>query len=197
MPEDIRTTWLGIVAWLGSEAPMCRAAIRDPAPSAEVDAALSGTGLAVPDFVGEWWALHDGIRRIHGATIFPGLFWPLGVKDTLDLRQLHLDIGTRTGGKAWEISNSLPAGENAFVFPRAFVPLAVDGTGCILALDLRGGDRNGCVKIFDRDDGALYSPVSPSFSHYLQEVLDLLHGRVVGRWTPQATDGWLDWTLSP
>ncbi|MBL7500536.1 SMI1/KNR4 family protein [Frankia sp. CNm7] len=198
MEDGVRATWTRIVGWLEAEAPLCHAAVRGPESPAVVTDALANLGVSFPEYVSEWWSLHDGVPRTHGVEIFPGAFWPLGIREMIESRQgrvVHVEDPSRLEIQAR--SESLPAGDHAWYFPRSFIPLAQDPTGCVLSLDLRAGEKHGCLKVWDRDEGALLPPIAPGLAQYLQEILDLLEGRTAGQWVPVFGDGWLTWTFDP
>lgn len=149
--------WNRILAWLAEHAPTTRAALR-PGSDARPD-------LEVPAELGQWWSVFGGTGEHTFAEILPPFYTPIGPERALSLRERNSAFFTTLPGEA---------GAPVSGFHPDWLPIATDGTGDVLALDLRPGVLRGCVVEWDRERREMVKPEWPGLVEMFDQVATAL-----------------------
>lgn len=134
--------WNRILAWLAEHAPTTRAVLR-PGSDAPLPA-------EVPAELREWWRVYGGTAAPSFAEILPPFYTPVGADRALKLRERNRPY--------FSAEPSAEAGTPTAGFHPDWLPIAFDGTGDVLAVDLRPGPLRGCVVEWDRQRRKMVKP---------------------------------------
>ncbi len=172
--------WNRILAWLAEHAPATRAVLRpryDALPE-----------LRVPIDLQMWWSVHGGTEDDHYAEILPPFYTPMGADRAFVLRD------TLTS----KLADASEAGARATGFHPEWLPIAFDGTGDVLAVDLRPGVLRGCVVEWDQERNEMVKPEWTSIVEMFEQVAMALETRsAVGHCFPEVnSSGELGWRTS-
>ncbi|MFD5830719.1 SMI1/KNR4 family protein [Lentzea sp. NPDC060358] len=151
--------WNRILAWLAEHAPATRAVLRpryDALPE-----------LRVPIDLQLWWSVFGGTAEGLYAEILPPFYTPLGADRAFVLRD------TRTSRAA----DASEAGSPTGWFHPEWLPIAFDGTGDVLAVDLRPGVLRGCVVEWDQERNEMVKPEYASLAEMFDQVATALENR--------------------
>ena len=172
--------WNRILAWLAEHAPATRAVLRpryDALPE-----------LRVPIDLQLWWSVYGGTAEGLFAEILPPFYTPLGADRAFVLRDTH----------ASKPVDASEAGSPISGFHPEWLPIAFDGTGDVLAVDLRPGVLRGCVVEWDQERNEMVKPEWTSIVEMFDQVATALETRsVVGHCFPEVNSaGELGWRTS-
>jgi cell wall assembly regulator SMI1 len=192
----VTDSWQTITRWLGDRLPAAIADLNPPASATDIRDLESAIGLELPADLREWLQLNDGMGAGGSfGRILPPLHNPIPCRRILTEHATWMSI-------CGAPSND-PAGSLAWDYAPAFVPFADDGAGTSLFVDLRGGDRHGCVGHWDPEMGAYDRPLWPSVAAMLADIATALgtgttalesDGDGPDRWQVELKDGkWLSW----
>lgn len=196
----VQQSWQRIVNWLTAHAPETAKGIRPPAGDEDLRGAEAAFPRPWPDDLRQWYRLQNGASS---SRLFTGVL--PGYAELLSLERIPeasneyeeiFDEADEEYGDAFEDPETLDqqaAGEFAGRFLRSWVPIGEDDTGCTMFVDCRSGQRSGCVRLFDRDEGD-DAPVWASVDAMLTDIADALErGRSCGSYQPQVNNGILEW----
>ncbi|WP_177320387.1 SMI1/KNR4 family protein [Lentzea waywayandensis] len=172
--------WNRILAWLAEHAPATRAVLRpryDALPE-----------LRVPIDLQLWWSVYGGTEDGRFAEILPPFYTPLGADRAFVLRDTH----------ASKPVDASEAGSPISGFHPEWLPIAFDGTGDVLAVDLRPGVLRGCVVEWDQERNEMVKPEWTSIVEMFDQVATALETRsAVGHCFPEVNSaGELGWRTS-
>ena len=203
--ELVRRSWGEVLAWCREHAPATAAVIHGPADEKALTEAQAEMGLAWPEELVAWLRMSDGAGCSLDAGVIPWVFVPLGVEHIVEYWRMLIEVADenvpadRIAAAAAQPAASVSAG-----FLRAWVPVAANFCGSYLFIDLRRGERRGCVGKFDHDDGFTLPPIYNDIARMLDNIA---FGLRTGRWVdpgdpeedavPTADDGRLRWEEGP
>ena len=172
--------WNRILAWLAEHAPATRAVLRpryDALPE-----------LRVPADLQLWWSVYGGTEPDLFAEILPPFYTPLGADRAFVLRETHVK----------KAADSSEAGSPTIGFHSEWLPIAFDGTGDVLAVDLRPGVLRGCVVEWDKERNEVTKPEWTSIVEMFDQVATALETRgAVGHCVAEVNSaGELGWRTS-
>lgn len=180
--EDVERAWRRIMAWLGRHAPVTASAIRPPAPENTRRATENAIAESLPAELLGWWSVMDGMddnESYRAGFVVPDVFMPLTVERVLE-EYLNLSRFPDFDCCGEGDTHRKQAGETGLGFCGALVPICRDLGGDILAVDLRAGDRRGCVIDWKAEDAYLPS-AWPSVAAMLTDTADRLDNHALGR----------------
>lgn len=154
MDIPVEESWRRIADWTARHAPSTAAAIRPSAGKAEIDRTRDAVGRPLPADLLDWWRLMDGIAdadyRVWSP--IPPFYRPLPVAEVREqFASLSRFADESCCGAAG--AHAAVAGEPTFGFCTATVPICRDSGGDVLVVDLRDGDRRGCIMEWLAEDG--------------------------------------------
>jgi cell wall assembly regulator SMI1 len=196
LPE-LQDSWQRIDAWLRRHAPATSTALSPPDES-DVLALEAHLGYALPPEARQWFTtVHAPDDLTFAGQILPAQIL-LSARSAQAASSLKRSIWDRPDDPIREMvagTEEQPAGGMAWAWLPSFVPLSADGGGGCYFVDLRKGPATGCVKQFNRDDGALHPPVWTNLTALLADVAETLEQeRVCEYFRPVvAPSGQLDW----
>lgn len=190
-----RQSWDRIRSWLGTHAPGTLAALLPPSGAASAAHEPDWPQPLPADLV-TFFSVQGGVG---GASALDGLIlpshYPLSLAEAVG--DWSIKVPTSSTGRVPQVSEHArgPAGSFARTWVEAFVPISRDGAGNAYFVDLRSGDRRGCVNRFDHEEGALQQPIWDSVTAMLKDVAEALEqGRPSAGWQPEVTtNGTLSW----
>lgn len=178
-------SWTGIESWVRAQSPALHAALLPPATDADLAAAEETLGRPLPADLAAWWRLFGGIAETYTHwPLVPPHWQPHGLAGALRLRKLMIQaisgIHFATRGEEQDFEAAAlrePAGTPCMeLWLPAWLPVAGDGAGYELFVDLRAGERHGCVMEWDKYSGADRDPVWPDVTAMLAETVRALSG---------------------
>ncbi|MBO0880603.1 MAG: SMI1/KNR4 family protein, partial [Mycobacterium sp.] len=143
----------------------------------------------------EWFDLHDGADWNQGSGDILPFCLLLGMEDSIGQSQLIRQIWTEQEDPS-HISAAMaqPAGEIAATWLPAYVMIGDDTCGGGLFIDLRDGERKGCIRFWDKteaDDGAIETS---SLTELISGVTDSIRNRTpICQHVATVVDGRINW----
>lgn len=175
MDGPVGDSWREIRQWLAANIPSVLEALGPPATEeiARVEAAI---GRALPADLRESLAVVNGVdtTRSGFGSLLPTLFNPLSCDGMIRV----LGVWHSVYGREPNDGDTDPAGAPTMEWLAAFLPIADSAMGLSLFVDLRDGDRHGCVCEFDPENGGyMTAPWWGSVSEMLADVArSMTHG---------------------
>ncbi|MEU8515689.1 SMI1/KNR4 family protein [Kitasatospora sp. NPDC048722] len=131
---------------------------------ARLDAAAQELGLVLPGDLRAWW----GSTGVSADFWLPGDFAPTGLEEAMETREIWLLIAEQSAGEGEGESE----GEETFL--PAFMPIALSPGGDGLLVDLRSGEWQGAVFLWDHERWGLGTPLWEGVGSMLADVADAL-----------------------
>jgi hypothetical protein len=190
--------------------------LQPPASWSEISALRTVVGRRLPSDLIAWLTLNNGFGwQADFGRLIPFLYVPMGTDRMVRDREMLREVTSSVFPNRDVAAEQEPAGTRSFEWLDAFLPIGDAGTDCTLFVDLREGDRHGCVGTFDYQSSGFSTPEWFSITEMLADVADALtlnqpalqdHGRRTHAatpfptqppygWTPYIDDGRLRWTL--
>jgi cell wall assembly regulator SMI1 len=170
--------------WLRRHAPAVRGSLCPPAADADVAVVEDLTNRQLPTDLLVWWRYADGAasQALHTAgALIPRGFVPLSIEHALGRRHMHLDVALSIAPMprpAWAAfiagQNALPAGTACQAWLPSWLPIANNGAGMDLFVDLRDGNRHGCITSFAADGGSASAPEWADVAAMLFDIAERL-----------------------
>lgn len=181
--------WERIVTWLRANAPVTATHLGPPATADDIMVVESLLRSPLPADLRMWWSHSCGVTAFVEGRLIPPFFAPYDIDQSVDCRELMLEITGGEGDMAAE-----PAGSPCTAWLPMWLPIAHDGGGNYLLADLRPGPLTGCVMEWDKYEAVSMPPRWPNTSTMLAEIAEALeHGTDVNGDQPDPHDGTLDW----
>jgi cell wall assembly regulator SMI1 len=179
--ELLRRSWSYIVTWCEAHAPVTAGAFRPGADEAALTAAQEHTGREWPAQLLAWLRLADGVDQSFDSVILPAGFAPLGVEHIVESWEMMTTIAADVyPGEEVDAAEREQAGSRSSAFLRSWLPVASDFGGDWLFIDLRGGDRTGCVGHFWKAEG--FVAPAPRWNDLAGMLENLANTLRNGRW---------------
>lgn len=135
-----------MAAWLAVTSPTAAQCVLPPASQATVDQVAAEFG-GLPQDLLSWWQCMGGVATETAvAFLLPPGYQPYPPAEALRARQQWLALMPSSGGDSDAAGT---AGSATGAFHRRFLSIATDTCGQELVVDLRDGDRYGCVMEWD------------------------------------------------
>ncbi|MFC7328324.1 SMI1/KNR4 family protein [Marinactinospora rubrisoli] len=184
MFPPIERSWRRILDWTAAHVPH---ALVEGASEAELDAAERRLGFPLPPESRLWWTL----ERPGDVGLVPPFHDFIDLDTALDIREMALDVrgpGTSPTGDPQAGGTPLPddraAGTPPYDYSPRFLPIACDGAGDHVYVDLRDGERHGCVMYWAHDDANDEPAEWLGLAHMLDDIAEALEtGRPAGLWS--------------
>jgi cell wall assembly regulator SMI1 len=203
--ELVRRSWTSIVGWLETHAPASAAALHGPADERALLAGQAETGRLWPPQLLAWLRMNDGEGRTGDAQVLPLGYLPLGVDWIVENWRTMVQVSTEVFGPVeTAAADTQPAGSKTFAFPRSWLPIGDDTGGDLLFVDLRTGDRSGCIGAYEEGDAFTRPAIWEDIAAMLEDVAAALH---TGRWVhpndpdldqvPVVENGKIRWAPGP
>ncbi|NMM92320.1 hypothetical protein B2J88_50175 [Rhodococcus sp. SRB_17] len=196
--------WLAYMTVLRERAPITAGAVRPPRPRCDREDAEYATTPWTAE-VREFFSLHDGQYQPTGGgdligTLFPN-FGLLCLDEVVAKHQYCRDPDllhdTEDLGDDWvRIARQQSAGEVVHMFVDPHLPFAENGSGDVLCVDMRGGQRQGCVRDFGWEGADESDVLSASLADYVDSVrISVESGIEHSGLLPTVEDGALIWEV--
>ncbi|WP_405634455.1 SMI1/KNR4 family protein [Streptomyces sp. NBC_00056] len=160
--HDVLTSWSRIGTWLTAHTR--RGPARPAAAAARLDAFEAGLGLPLPADLRAWWLLSD----VTASYWIPDAFAPVSLDEALETHEIWLLVAEQEGDSFNE------NGQPESPYQREFLPIALSPGGDGLIVDLRPGDTNGAVLLWDHETWILDVPQWDSLTSMLQDITHAL-----------------------
>ncbi|MFF3073237.1 SMI1/KNR4 family protein [Kitasatospora sp. NPDC057936] len=138
------------------------------ADAARLDAAARELGLVLPGDLRAWWEL----TGVSAGFWLPGEFAPTGLEEALETREIWLLVAEESAGEGAGESASEGAVEETFL--PGFMPIALSPGGDGLLVDLRSGEWQGAVFLWDHERQGLGTPLWEGVGSMLADIADAL-----------------------
>lgn len=192
----VSANWFRIMRWCEQHAPVTPTRLLPAASTETIRAAEHATGRQWPEQLHEWFSLHDGsYSEMPIAVVLPSnepISTAHAVTHHDELTRLWQDWTEELGGT--EALTAEPAGTEVENYLPAFIPIGSSGTGDLLVVDTRAGDRYGCVLEWFNSGFAGLRWAS------IEAMLDctataLEQGTDCSNWVPLVENGLLRWNF--
>lgn len=126
------------------------------------------SGWCCPGDLRAWW----GLTGVSAGFWLPGEFAPTGLEEALETREIWLLVAEESAGEGAGESASEGAVEETFL--PGFMPIALSPGGDGLLVDLRSGEWQGAVFLWDHERQGLGTPLWESVGSMLADIADAL-----------------------
>jgi cell wall assembly regulator SMI1 len=192
MSAPVAESWDRIVGWLTENLPATANFVNPPAPDKTIFWLETAIGYSLPADLADYLRLADGTRHrwVRGSLI-PTLYNLLPAEGMLSERKKWRQVY----GEKRRPEDDQPAGTRSDEWLDAFLPIADAAVGVSLFVDLRPGDRYGCVCEFDPESGGHVS--APWWTGVADMFEDVAEAMVNGRPALQEYSNGARWRLRP
>jgi cell wall assembly regulator SMI1 len=180
----VSTLWTRIVNLVEDGDPDLFDAINPPASDRAIARVASVVGRTLPADLVEFWSLADGVDhnaalQTSSGTRRPGKL-PYSTAQALEEREMLLQVAGLVSELSDEdlvrylaVQDAEPAGtwELRYWLP-SWIPLASNDGGDYLLVDLRRGERFGCIMSYSTDVGSSAQPLWPSVTAMLTSAAE-------------------------
>ncbi|MFI5712154.1 SMI1/KNR4 family protein [Kribbella sp. NPDC051620] len=210
----VAVSWARITGWLAVNHPAMAAMINPPATAVDLRYLQAAVNRPLPGDLVELLELANGTehRAVRGSLI-PTLYNLVPVMEMLSRRQMEQEIQRRVYGAGPRAGEGEPAGRPTTEWLDSFLPIADAWDAGLLYVDLRDGERFGCVWEWYPEGGMESAPWWSGVGQMLEEIAGaLVDGRPAlrayasgavppeKRLPPQLAgvdDGYLRWSSVP
>jgi cell wall assembly regulator SMI1 len=167
----VATSWPRITGWLTAHHQATASLINPPATADDLRYLESAVNRPLPADLIELLELANGTehRAVQGSLI-PTLYNLVPVKDMLSTRQMLQKIQHQISGSGPWPGDGDPAGRPTRDWLDSFLPIAKAADAGLLYVDLRDGDRFGCVWEWYAEGGGASAPWWGSVGEMLDDV---------------------------